>query len=107
LSSVVGANVYPREVEEVLLLHEGVLEVAVIGLPDRLWGESVMAVVRPRANAKVTEAELLELCRDHLAGYKKPRFIRFQQDLPKSGYGKILKRELKAAIVAEMKEPVA
>jgi acyl-CoA synthetase (AMP-forming)/AMP-acid ligase II len=96
-----GANVYPREVEEVLLLHDGVLEVAVIGIPDRLWGESVMAVVRPRPGAKPTEAELLDLCRDHLAGYKKPRFFRFQDDLPKSGYGKILKRELKAAILAE------
>jgi acyl-CoA synthetase (AMP-forming)/AMP-acid ligase II len=97
-----GANVYPREVEEVLLLHDGVLEVAVIGIPDRLWGESVMAVVRPRPGAKPTEAELLALCRDHLAGYKKPRFFRFQDDLPKSGYGKILKRELKAAILAEV-----
>jgi acyl-CoA synthetase (AMP-forming)/AMP-acid ligase II len=57
-----GANVYPREVEEVLLLHDGVLEVAVIGIPDRLWGESVMAVVRPRPGAKPTEAELLDLC---------------------------------------------
>lgn len=97
-----GANVYPREVEEVLLLHPGVLEVAVIGVPDRLWGESVMAVVRPRPGAKVTEAELLDLCRNHLSGYKKPRFIRFQDELPKSGYGKILKRELKAAILPEL-----
>jgi acyl-CoA synthetase (AMP-forming)/AMP-acid ligase II len=97
-----GANVYPREVEEVLLLHPGVLEVAVIGVPDRLWGESVMAVVRPRKGATVSETELLDLCRNHLSGYKKPRFIRFQDELPKSGYGKILKRELKAAIVAEM-----
>jgi acyl-CoA synthetase (AMP-forming)/AMP-acid ligase II len=102
-----GANVYPREVEEVLLLHEGVLEVAVIGIPDRLWGESVMAVVRPRPGAKPTEAQLLDLCRDHLAGYKKPRVIRFQDDLPKSGYGKILKRELKAAILAESEEQPA
>jgi acyl-CoA synthetase (AMP-forming)/AMP-acid ligase II len=97
-----GANVYPREVEEVLLLHPGVLEVAVIGVPDRLWGESVMAVVRPRPGMKPQESALLNLCRDHLSGYKKPRFIRFQDDLPKSGYGKILKRELKAAIVAEL-----
>ena len=97
-----GANVYPREVEEVLLLHPGVLEVAVIGVPDRLWGESVMAVVRPRPGMKPQESELLDLCRDHLSGYKKPRYIRFQDDLPKSGYGKILKRELKAAIVAEL-----
>jgi long-chain acyl-CoA synthetase len=97
-----GANVYPREVEEVLLLHPGVLEVAVIGVPDRLWGESVVAVVRPRPDATVTEAELLDLCRSHLSGYKKPRFIRFQNELPKSGYGKILKRELKAAILPDL-----
>ena len=96
-----GANIYPRELEEVLLLHPGVLEVAVIGIPDRLWGESVMAVIRPRAGHKVQEAELLDLCREHLAGYKKPRFIRFMSDLPKSGYGKILKRELRASILAE------
>jgi acyl-CoA synthetase (AMP-forming)/AMP-acid ligase II len=102
-----GANIYPREVEEVLLLHPGVLEVAVIGLPDRLWGESVMAVVRPREGANPTEAELVELCRSHLAGYKKPRYFRFVSDLPKSGYGKILKRELKQQIAAEMKEPAA
>jgi acyl-CoA synthetase (AMP-forming)/AMP-acid ligase II len=97
-----GANVYPREVEEVLLLHPSVLEVAVIGIPDRLWGESVMAVVRPRPGMEPQESELLDLCRDHLSGYKKPRYFRFRDDLPKSGYGKILKRELKAAIVAEL-----
>lgn len=102
-----GANIYPREVEEVLLLHPGVLEVAVIGLPDRLWGESVMAVVRSRPGANPTEEELVELCRDNLAGYKKPRYFRFVSDLPKSGYGKILKRELKAQIVEEMKDTVA
>ena len=102
-----GANIYPREVEEVLLLHPGVLEVAVIGVPDRLWGESVMAVVRSRPGSNPTEDELVELCRSHLAGYKKPRFIRFVSDLPKSGYGKILKRELKQKIVAELKESIA
>jgi acyl-CoA synthetase (AMP-forming)/AMP-acid ligase II len=93
-----GANVYPREVEEVLLLHPGVLEVAVVGVPDRLWGESVMAVVRPRPGAKITEQELVDLCRDHLAGYKKPRYFRFQESLPKNAYGKILKRELREAV---------
>lgn len=102
-----GANIYPREVEEVLLLHPGVLEVAVIGLPDRLWGESVMAVVRSRPGAIPTEDELVELCRDNLAGYKKPRYFRFVSDLPKSGYGKILKRELKAQIIEDMKDTVA
>jgi long-chain acyl-CoA synthetase len=93
-----GANVYPREVEEVLLLHPGVLEVAVVGVPDRLWGESVMAVVRPRPGVKITEQELVDLCRDHLAGYKKPRYFRFQESLPKNAYGKILKRELREAV---------
>jgi acyl-CoA synthetase (AMP-forming)/AMP-acid ligase II len=102
-----GANIYPREVEEVLLLHPGVLEVAVIGIPDRLWGESVMAVVRSRDGANPTEDELVNLCRDHLASYKKPRFFRFVQDLPKSGYGKILKRELKEQVLAKMKESAA
>ena len=102
-----GANIYPREVEEVLLLHPGVLEVAVIGIPDRLWGESVMAVVRPREGANPEEDELVNLCRNHLAGYKKPRFFRFVQDLPKSGYGKILKRKLKEQILAEMKASMA
>ncbi len=99
-----GANVYPREVEEVLLLHDGVLEVAVIGVPDRLWGESVMAIVVPRPGVKPTEHELLDLCRNHLAGYKKPRFFRFQKNLPRNAYGKILKRELKAAVVEEMNQ---
>jgi acyl-CoA synthetase (AMP-forming)/AMP-acid ligase II len=102
-----GANIYPREVEEVLLLHSGVLEAAVIGVPDRLWGESVMAVIRPRAGADPSEEELLELCRAHLAGYKKPRFFRFVPDLPKNAYGKILKRELKDRIIAEMNQSAA
>ncbi len=97
-----GANIYPREVEEVLLLHPGVLEVAVIGVPDQLWGESVMAVVRLRPGAAPADSELGALCREHLAGYKKPRFFRYVTDLPKNGYGKILKRELKQQILAEM-----
>ena len=97
-----GANIYPREVEEVLLTHAGVLEVAVVGIPDRLWGESVVAIVRKRPGVEVSEADLLELCKDNLAGYKKPRVIRFEEDLPKNGYGKILKRELKAATIAKM-----
>jgi long-chain acyl-CoA synthetase len=102
-----GSNIYPREVEEALLLHPGVLEVAVIGIPDRLWGETVMAVVRPRPGANPTEEELTNLCREHLAGYKKPRAFRFVADLPKSGYGKILKRELKEQIVTAIKDFVA
>ena len=102
-----GANIYPREVEEVLLTHPGVLEVAVIGVPDRLWGESVVAIVRKRDGIEVNESELLDLCKDNLAGYKKPRIIRFEDDLPKNGYGKILKRELKALTIAKMTKDLA
>ena len=102
-----GANLYPRDVEEVLLTHPGVLEVAVIGVPDRLWGESVVAIVRKRDGIEVNESELLGLCKDNLAGYKKPRIIRFEDDLPKNGYGKILKRELKALTIAKMTKDLA
>ena len=96
-----GANIYPREVEEVLLLNPDVVEVAVIGVPDRLWGESVLALVRTRDGSTVTEEALVELCREHLAGYKKPRFFRFVTDLPKNAYGKTLKRELRQRYAAE------
>ena len=102
-----GANVYPREVEEVLLLHPAVLEVAVVGVPDRLWGESVLAAVRLRPGAHAIEDELLALCRDHLAGYKKPRYIRFLDDLPKNGVGKIMKRALKDRFARELVEAVS
>ncbi len=101
-----GANIYPREVEEILALHPDVVEVAVIGIPDRLWGESVLALVRPRENAAVTEGSLIALCQENLAGYKKPRYFRFVDDLPKNAYGKILKRELKQHYAAEFADVV-
>jgi acyl-CoA synthetase (AMP-forming)/AMP-acid ligase II len=100
-----GANIYPREVEEVLLLHPAAIEVAVVGIPDPLWGESVLALVRTRGGAPVPEAELVELIRQRLAGYKKPRYFRFVADLPKNAYGKILKRELRQKYTAELAAP--
>lgn len=90
-----GSNIYPREVEEVILQHPAVLEVAVIGVPDPLWGESVKAIVALRPGASATEAEIIELCRQNLASYKKPRSVEFVDSLPKNAYGKILKRELR------------
>jgi acyl-CoA synthetase (AMP-forming)/AMP-acid ligase II len=90
-----GANIYPREVEEVILQHPAVYEVAVIGVPDETWGETVMALVALREGSPATEDEIVEHCRQHLASYKKPREVRFVPSLPKSGYGKILKRELR------------
>lgn len=89
-----GANVYPREVEDVILQVEGVQDVAVIGVPDRHWGESVVAVVVPEADGAVTSARIVDACRAQLASYKKPRRVVFVDALPRSAYGKVLKREL-------------
>lgn len=90
-----GYNVYPREIEEVLYAHGSVRECAVIGVPDAKWGEAVKAVVSLKNGAGTTPEELLEHCREWLAGYKKPQTIELMDDLPKSPNGKILKRELK------------
>jgi acyl-CoA synthetase (AMP-forming)/AMP-acid ligase II len=91
-----GSNVYPREVEEVLLTHPGVREVAVIGRPDPDWGESVCAfVVAEPGRPQPDPAVLIAHCRDRLAPFKKPKEIVFIDALPKSAAGKILKRELR------------
>jgi long-chain acyl-CoA synthetase len=90
-----GANIYPREVEEVILRHPAVSEVAVIGVPDPLWGESVKAVVVLKENIKAIESEIIAFCKAHVASYKKPKSVEFVETLPKSAYGKILKRELR------------
>lgn len=87
-----GSNIYPREVEEVLLTHKGVREVSVIGRPDREWGEVVVAYVVGEAST----AELDALCLDRIARFKRPKDYVFVQALPKNNYGKILKTELRA-----------
>lgn len=90
-----GSNIYPREVEEVLISHPAVASVAVIGTPDRHWGESVHAVVVLEPGATVTAAELIAFCESRIASYKKPRTVEFVSELPLSGVGKVLKRELR------------
>ena len=93
-----GENVYSTEVEEVLYRHPAVLEAAVFGVPDEKWGETVHAVVVPRAGSEdIDVAQLIEFCRERIAHYKAPRGIDIRlEPLPKSGPGKVLKRELRA-----------
>lgn len=91
-----GTNVYPREVEEVMLLHPAVQEVSVFGIPDESWGETTKAVVVLEHDATATAEELMNFCAQRMAGYKKPKNVVFVDELPKSAYGKVLKRELRA-----------
>jgi acyl-CoA synthetase (AMP-forming)/AMP-acid ligase II len=90
-----GENVYSREVEEVVYTHPAVSEAAVIGLPDPVWGETVAAVVVLREGTSATEDEIIAVCRDRLAGFKKPKRVVFVDELPKTVSGKILKRHLR------------
>jgi len=95
-----GSNVYPREVEEVLLTHPGVAEVAIVGLPDTKWGEIGAAVVVRRAGFEsLDEANLLAHLEGRSARYRWPHRWHFWAELPKSGYGKILKREIKERLL--------
>ena len=91
-----GENVYPVEVEEALAQHPDVLEVAVIGVPDERWGETVKALIVSRAGSAVAPEELLAFARERMAGYKLPRSFEFVQSLPRTPTGKVLKRELRA-----------
>jgi malonyl-CoA/methylmalonyl-CoA synthetase len=95
-----GYNVYPREVEELLEGCSGVAEVAVVGLPDEEFGESVTAVL-VRADPELTEREVQDFCRDNLAGYKKPREVVFVDELPRNAMGKVLKHEVREGLVEE------
>lgn len=96
-----GLNVYPREVEEVLFTHPAVADAAVIGMPDPLRGEEVVAVIVLKPDLKVTEHELIHHCRTSLANYKVPRRVLFRNSLPRSGTGKVLKRLLRKELELE------
>jgi len=92
-----GSNIYPREVEDVLVRHPSVKEAIVFGVPDKEWGESVTAAVVLEDGAlPVTGEALVNYCRENLASFKKPKSVHILSELPKNAYGKVLRRELKA-----------
>lgn len=93
-----GLNIYPKEIEEVLYSHPAVFDAAVIGVPDPIMGEEVMAFVLLREGEKVTPEEIQEFCSSKLAKYKIPKHIRFVENLPKTTSGKLLKKELQKMI---------
>jgi acyl-CoA synthetase (AMP-forming)/AMP-acid ligase II len=96
-----GENVYSREVEEIIYRHPSVAEAAVVGIPDEMWGEKIVAVVQLREGAASDSDAIIRLCQDNLAGYKKPRQVVFVDELPRNAAGKILKRELRAKVEAD------
>lgn len=89
-----GFNIYPREVEEVLYLHRGVQEAAVVGVPDEYRGETVKAYIVPKEGYTLDKEEIISFCRQNLASYKTPRHVEFRTELPKSLVGKVLRRVL-------------
>ncbi len=93
---VSGFNVYPNEVEDVIAMMPGVLEVAAVGVPDEKSGEAVKVVI-VRKDPALTAEQVKAHARENLTGYKQPRFVEFRTELPKTNVGKILRRELRDA----------
>ena len=91
-----GMNVYPAEIEAALEQHPGIFDVAVFGIPSEEWGEQVHAAVVPAPGASPSEADVIAYARQHLASYKCPGSVSFMNELPRTGSGKLLKRELRA-----------
>jgi acyl-CoA synthetase (AMP-forming)/AMP-acid ligase II len=100
-----GENVYPREIEEVLMRHPAVAEVAVVGMPHAYWGDAVTAFVHLRAGMNATEADLLAHCNAALARWKVPKAVHLRGPLPRNGMGKILRREVKREAVGDATGP--
>jgi acyl-CoA synthetase (AMP-forming)/AMP-acid ligase II len=90
-----GENIYPREIEEVIIKHPSVADVAVIGIPHPKWGETVKAFVVPGQGQKLDEKEVIDFCKQYLASYKKPTVVAFVPEIPRNPSGKALKRILK------------
>jgi long-chain acyl-CoA synthetase len=97
-----GENVYPAEVEEALAQHADVADVAVIGVPDPRWGETVKALIVPRPGTRPAPEDIIAFARERLAGYKLPRSVDVVPELPRTPSGKVLKRELREHYLSEL-----
>jgi acyl-CoA synthetase (AMP-forming)/AMP-acid ligase II len=93
-----GTNIYPREIEDVLLRDPRVVQAGVVGAPHPDWGEEVVAFVVPAPGASLSAADLDALCLENIARFKRPRRYLFVDDLPKNNYGKVLKTALRARL---------
>jgi long-chain acyl-CoA synthetase len=89
-----GENIYPKEIEEVLYKHPAVMDSAVVGIPDKIWGEEVAAFIVPKEGQELKDTEVIEYCKGRLANYKCPRMVFFWGDLPKTATGKIQKNRI-------------
>lgn len=96
-----GENVYPAEVEDILMSHDAVADAGVIGIPDEKWVEVGLAVLVKAPEADVTEEEIIEYCKGKLAGYKRPRKVIFIDQLPRTLTGKILKKDLRSTYIKD------
>jgi acyl-CoA synthetase (AMP-forming)/AMP-acid ligase II len=90
-----GENIFSLEIENVLLRNEKIMEAAVVGVPDDQWGEVVKAYIVLRPSVTMGKDEVVNFCQEHLASYKKPRYVEFVDSLPKNSLGKILKKDLR------------
>ena len=90
-----GEMIAPSEVEEIIRSIPGVEDVAVIGIPDTVWGEKIIAIVVPKNTSSVNDEEIIEYCHDHLSSFKKPEKVIFENNLPTNPLGKVLKNLLR------------
>jgi fatty-acyl-CoA synthase len=97
-----GENVYPREVEEFLHTHPAVLEASVIGVPDERYGEELMAWIRVREGAELTEDEVRDYCKDRIAHFKRPRYVKFADEFPMTVTGKVQKYKMREQAIEEL-----
>jgi long-chain acyl-CoA synthetase len=91
---VSGFNVFPNEIEEVIVMHEGVLEAAAVGAPCEITGEKVKVFI-VRKDPNLVEQDILDHCNEMLTNYKRPKLVEFMDELPKSNVGKVLRKELR------------